>query len=41
MAARLKETLLRELDQLQAVDPAQLLEQRYRRLRSYGAFTGG
>ena len=38
MAARLKETLLSQLDELQAAEPQALLEQRYRRLRSYGRY---
>ncbi len=38
MAATLKQVLLRELAALDRVDSADLLEQRYRRLRSYGAY---
>jgi len=38
MAIRLKAVLMNQLDELQAVPTADLLEQRYRRLRSYGAF---
>ncbi|WP_329742791.1 acetyl-CoA carboxylase carboxyltransferase subunit alpha [Dyella sp. A6] len=38
MAIRLKAVLLNQLDELQAMPQADLLEQRYRRLRSYGAF---
>jgi acetyl-CoA carboxylase carboxyl transferase subunit alpha len=38
MAATLKQTLLDELARLERVDMATLLEQRYRRLRSYGAY---
>ncbi|GAA0722774.1 acetyl-CoA carboxylase carboxyltransferase subunit alpha [Dokdonella soli] len=41
MAVRLKAVLLNQLDELEALDMASLLEQRYRRLRSYGAFTEG
>jgi acetyl-CoA carboxylase carboxyl transferase subunit alpha len=41
MAARLKNALLEQLDQLERHDITSLLEQRYRRLRSYGRFTGG
>jgi acetyl-CoA carboxylase carboxyl transferase subunit alpha len=40
MAVRLKAVLLNQLDELDALDTATLLDQRYRRLRSYGAFTG-
>jgi acetyl-CoA carboxylase carboxyl transferase subunit alpha len=38
MAATLKQTLLDELARLERVDMKTLLEQRYRRLRSYGAY---
>jgi acetyl-CoA carboxylase carboxyl transferase subunit alpha len=38
MAIRLKAVLLNELDELQALPVPELLEQRYRRLRSYGAY---
>ena len=38
MAGRLKEALLAQLDELQGTDTATLLEQRYRRLRSYGRY---
>ena len=38
MATRLKAVLLNQLDQLEAMPVADLLEQRYKRLRSYGAF---
>jgi len=38
MAKRLKIVLLKELDALAAIPIAQLLEQRYKRLRSYGAY---
>lgn len=38
MAIRLKAVLLNELDALAAIPIDQLLEQRYRRLRSYGAY---
>ena len=38
MAKRLKAVLLNELDTLQAVPVDELLERRYRRLRSYGAY---
>ncbi len=41
MAVRLKAVLLNQLDQLQALDVPTLLEQRYQRLRGYGAFLGG
>ncbi|MEN1926226.1 acetyl-CoA carboxylase carboxyltransferase subunit alpha [Luteimonas qiangzhengi] len=39
-AIRLKAVLLNQLDELEARPPAQLLEQRYQRLRSYGAYEG-
>ncbi len=38
MAKRLKAVLLNELDQLQALPVDELLERRYQRLRSYGAY---
>lgn len=38
MAVRLKAVLLNQLDELQSVDVPTLIEQRYRRLRGYGAF---
>ncbi len=38
MARRLKAVLLNELDALQALSTGQLLEQRYKRLRGYGAY---
>jgi acetyl-CoA carboxylase carboxyl transferase subunit alpha len=38
MAIRLKAVLMNQLDELQAMPTADLLEQRYRRLRSHGAF---
>ncbi|HET8818655.1 MAG TPA: acetyl-CoA carboxylase carboxyltransferase subunit alpha [Xanthomonadaceae bacterium] len=38
MATRLKAVLLNELDGLQALPVDELLERRYRRLRSYGAY---
>jgi acetyl-CoA carboxylase carboxyl transferase subunit alpha len=38
MAVRLKAVLLRQLDELEAMPLPDLLEQRYRRLRSYGAY---
>ena len=38
MAIRLKAVLMNQLDELQAMPTADLLEQRYQRLRSYGAF---
>jgi acetyl-CoA carboxylase carboxyl transferase subunit alpha len=40
MAVRLKAVLLKQLDELQAIPVDDLLEQRYRRLRSYGAYQG-
>lgn len=39
-AIRLKAVLLNQLDELETRPPAQLLEQRYQRLRSYGAYEG-
>ena len=41
IAVRLKAILVGQLDELEALDAKTLLERRYRRLRSYGAFTGG
>lgn len=41
MATRLKTVLLNQLDELQKLDADQLVEQRYRRLRSYGSYVGG
>ena len=41
MALRLKAVLLNQLDALQALPVPELLERRYQRLRSYGAFSGG
>jgi len=38
MAIRLKAVLLNQLDELEAMPVTDLLEQRYKRLRSYGAF---
>jgi acetyl-CoA carboxylase carboxyl transferase subunit alpha len=38
MAKRLKAVLLNELDRLQAMPTQDLLERRYLRLRSYGAY---
>ena len=38
MAVRLKAVLLGQLNSLEQLDTATLLEQRYQRLRSYGAF---
>ncbi|HZX70096.1 MAG TPA: acetyl-CoA carboxylase carboxyltransferase subunit alpha [Rhodanobacter sp.] len=38
MAIRLKAVLLNQLDELEATPVTDLLEQRYKRLRSYGAF---
>ena len=40
MAVRLKAVLLNQLDELEPLDASVLLEQRYRRLRGYGAFIG-
>jgi acetyl-CoA carboxylase carboxyl transferase subunit alpha len=37
-ALRLKAVLMNELDALEALPPEQLVEQRYRRLRGYGAY---
>jgi len=38
MAIRLKAVLLNQLDELEAMPLPDLLEQRYKRLRSYGAY---
>ena len=38
MATRLKAVLLNEIDTLQAIPVAELVERRYRRLRAYGAY---
>ena len=38
MAGRLKQTLLGQLDRLERIDPATLIDQRYERLRGYGRF---
>lgn len=38
MAVRLKAVLLNQLDELEAISVPDLLEQRYRRLRGYGAY---
>ena len=38
MAIRLKAVLLKQLDELEAMPLTDLLEQRYKRLRSYGAY---
>jgi acetyl-CoA carboxylase carboxyl transferase subunit alpha len=38
MAVRLKAVLMNQLDELEAIPAPDLLEQRYRRLRSYGAY---
>jgi acetyl-CoA carboxylase carboxyl transferase subunit alpha len=38
MAVRLKAVLMNQLDELEAIPAPELLEQRYRRLRSYGAY---
>jgi len=38
MATRLKAVLLKQLDELEAMPLADLLQQRYKRLRSYGAY---
>jgi len=39
MAVRLKAVLMNQLDELEAMPVKDLLEQRYKRLRSYGAYT--
>jgi len=41
MAVRLKAILMAQLDELEPLDTAARLEQRYQRLRRYGAYTGG
>ena len=41
IAIRLKAILLGQLDELEPVEPSKLLDERYQRLRRYGAFTGG
>ncbi|HKU79429.1 MAG TPA: acetyl-CoA carboxylase carboxyl transferase subunit alpha, partial [Rhodanobacteraceae bacterium] len=41
MAIRLKAVLLNQLDELLALPVEQLLEQRYQRLRGYGAYQDG
>ena len=41
IAVRLKAILLTQLDELERLDATTLLEQRYQRLRRYGAYTGG
>src|SRR5689334_3092300 len=41
IAIRLKAILLGQLDELEPLEPSRLLDQRYQRLRRYGAFTGG
>jgi acetyl-CoA carboxylase carboxyl transferase subunit alpha len=41
IAVRLKAILLGQLDELEALDTKTLLDRRYKRLRGYGAFTGG
>ncbi len=41
MAIRLKAVILNQIDELEALDTPALLDQRYRRYRQYGAFTGG
>ena len=38
MAVRLKAVLMNQLDELEALPLDKLLEQRYKRLRGYGAF---
>ncbi|MNV88094.1 Acetyl-coenzyme A carboxylase carboxyl transferase subunit alpha [compost metagenome] len=38
MAKRLKAVLLNELDALDALSTEELLDQRYKRLRSYGTY---
>jgi len=40
MAAQLKTALITQLDALQRLDPAGLLDSRYQRLRAYGRFAG-
>src|SRR6185295_7255354 len=41
IAIRLKAILLGQLDELEPLETSKLLDQRYQRLRRYGAFTGG
>jgi len=41
IAIRLKAILVAQLDELERLDSSTLTEQRYQRLRRYGAFTGG
>ena len=41
IAIRLKAILLGQLDEIEPIEPTRLLDQRYQRLRRYGAFTGG
>jgi acetyl-CoA carboxylase carboxyl transferase subunit alpha len=41
IAIRLKAILVAQLDELEQLDHATLVEKRYQRLRRYGAFTGG
>ena len=41
IAIRLKAILMGQLDELEPIEPAKLLDLRYQRLRRYGAFTGG
>ncbi len=41
IAIRLKAILLGQLDELEPLEPSARIEQRYQRLRRYGAFTGG
>jgi acetyl-CoA carboxylase carboxyl transferase subunit alpha len=41
IAIRLKAILLGQLDELEPIEPSRLLDERYQRLRRYGAFTGG
>jgi len=40
MAVRLKAIILNQLDELETLDTDTLLENRYQRLRGYGAYTG-
>jgi len=41
MAVRLKAVLMNQLDELEAMPVTDLVEQRYKRLRGYGAYSGG
>jgi acetyl-CoA carboxylase carboxyl transferase subunit alpha len=41
MAVRLKAVIMNQLDDLETLQVPALLEKRYKRLRGYGAFTGG